>query len=340
MPEGSAPLQRERAALQLVDQLATPIALLDADGFVRHVNPALADGLRAQRVIGERLGQLAMGSAALEAEADRAIRQASSFIHRDHALGLSGGPSRCDVLLTPIALGRLVLAVEFHAYHDDAGGVAVRNRAMTRALAHELRNPLGGLRGAAQLILRAQISDDVAELAQIVMDEADRLARLTERLLAPSVPQFSATNVHEVIERVLALAAAEFPALQLQRDYDPSLPELQADADRLIQALLNLLRNAAQSGARSVLVKTRAERHLLVGDKVLRLGVRIDVIDDGPGIPDNLRDALFLPLVSGRAHGTGLGLPMALAIAHEHGGTLHCISQPGTTQFSLLLAVR
>jgi two-component system nitrogen regulation sensor histidine kinase GlnL len=146
-------------------------------------------------------------------------------------------------------------------------------------------------------------------------------------------------NVHEIVERVAALASAGADALEVRRDYDPSLPPVRVDADRVLQALLNLSRNALEAGARGLVLRTRAEHATRIGDQVVRLAARIDVVDDGRGVPAAVADTLYEPLVSGRADGSGLGLAIAREIAREHGGELGHVSRPGATVFSLLLPV-
>src|SRR5690606_27887010 len=169
----------------------------------------------------------------------------------------------------------------------------------------------------------------------------DRLAALVERLMNPAPPRaFEATNIHAVLERVRQLAEAEAGwSVKLVRDFDPSLPEFPGDADRLVQALWNLVRNALESGASTVALRTRAEHHVLIGDRPHRLALRVEIADDGRGVPEDLAERIFLPLVSGRAEGSGLGLPLAQQVAREHGGSLGYRSRPGHTVFTLLLPV-
>jgi len=196
------------------------------------------------------------------------------------------------------------------------------------------------VRGAAQLLRRHLDAPDLAELAELIMTEVDRVATLSDRLLRSGAkPRLARTNIHEVVERVAALLAAEPSAPQIRRDYDPSLPAINADADRLQQALLNLVRNAVEAGAQTLSLRTRAEHSARMGERTLRLALRIDVGDDGRGVPAELADTLFEPLVSGRADGTGLGLAIAREIAREHGGELSCVSRPGASVFTLLLPV-
>lgn len=330
----------------LLAQLGTPLLLLDAALRVVFVNDEMATWLSVQRLVGAGLDRIPFVDPALLEDAHRACREQRAIVHRGLTLSGTHGHvgRRCDVLLTPLlAAGpggdaaAPVLALEFHPLASDAPPAGE----LLQALAHELRNPLGGIRAAAQLLARGHRDAESQELCSILIEESDRLTRLAGRLLG-SAPEMrpATTNVHRVLERVAALAEAEFPGLGIRRDYDPSLPELAADADGLVQALLNLVRNAAQVGARTVTLRTRAERHVLLGRETVRLALRIDVIDDGPGVPEAIRDRLFDPWVSARPGGTGLGLATALAQVRSHGGSLSCRSLAGDTRFVMLLPVR
>ena len=210
-----------------------------------------------------------------------------------------------------------------------------------KGLAHEVRNPLAGLRGAAQLLARRVDDPDALRLLGVITAESDRLTALVDRLLRPEPPGARLpTNVHEVLEQVRLLAEADAGwSAVIQRDYDPSLPEVAADADRLVQAIWNLVRNALEADASEVRLRTRAERNVPVGEDVARLAVRIEVADNGHGVDESIAPRVFLPLVSGRADGTGLGLTLAQAVAREHRGTLTFRSRPGHTVFTLLLPV-
>ncbi|HXR62189.1 MAG TPA: ATP-binding protein [Rudaea sp.] len=251
---------------------------------------------------------------------------------------VSGHLFSADITASAVTDGVLL---EIHRIAPE-GAVAppARLSESLRGLAHEVKNPLAGIRGAAQLLKRRVAEPELAHLADMIMAEADRLANLADRLLhGGRKPHLSHVNLHEVIERARAVIASEAaPSVQLDRDYDPSLPRLRGDADRLLQLLLNLMRNALQAGAARVGVRTRAAHNVLIGDKPARLAARLDVIDDGRGVPESLGESLFLPLVSGRADGSGLGLALVQEIAREHGGiVVHDGSRPGQTVFSLLL---
>ena len=211
--------------------------------------------------------------------------------------------------------------------------------ASLKGLAHELRNPLAGIKGAGQLLARRVQDPESRELVELVQAEVARLAGLVDELLAPAPPRpHEALNIHAVLERVLRLAEQEAGwAVKLVRDYDPSLPDLDGDADRLAQAAWNLVRNAIQAGAATVTLRTRIEREARIGDGMHAQALRLEIIDDGRGVPAELAGQIFLPLVSGRADGTGLGLALAQQVAREHRGALAYRSRPGHTVFALLL---
>ena len=210
--------------------------------------------------------------------------------------------------------------------------------ASLKGLAHELRNPLAGIKGAAQLLARRS-EGDARELTGLIEAAVERLTSLVERLLSPAPPRaFEPVNIHAVLERVLRLAESEAGwVTRLQRDYDPSLPDLEGDADRLLQAVWNLVRNAIEAGAGTVQLRTRFEHGARIFDAPQIPAARLEIIDDGCGIPPELADQILLPLVSGRADGTGLGLALAQQVAREHRGALTWRSRPGHTVFTLLL---
>ena len=215
------------------------------------------------------------------------------------------------------------------------------NRLLLRNLAHEIKNPLGGIRGAAQLLEHELEKPSLREYTQVIIQEADRLRTLMENLLTPQqAPHFSALNVHEVLERVRSVVLAELSTgLRIQRDYDLSLPDLTGDKEQLIQVFLNLVRNAAQAmhGQGNIVLRTRIARQVTLMKKRYHLAVMIQVIDNGPGIPVHLRDKIFYPLVSGRADGHGLGLTLAQDFITQHHGSIEFDSEPGRTCFTVTL---
>ncbi|HEU0154029.1 MAG TPA: ATP-binding protein [Arenimonas sp.] len=331
----------------LTDSLATPLAWATAEGRLLACNPAFASwlGVSARRLVG-------MGLHELDAEQDRVAGLVPRLLPtgeplrvRRARLRFPGNADRfADVWLARTEDGGLRLeahpADEFPG-EDPATALPAALSAALKGLAHEIRNPLAGMKGAAQLLGRRVESDDARELVELIGSEVDRLAALVDRLLNPAPPRdFEPTNIHAVLERVRSLAETEAGwSVKLVRDFDPSLPEFPGDADRLSQALWNLVRNALESGASQVWLRTRAEHHVLIGDTAHRLAVRVEIADDGRGVPDDLAERIFLPLVSGRAEGSGLGLPLAQQVAREHRGSLGYRSRPGHTVFTLLIPV-
>jgi two-component system nitrogen regulation sensor histidine kinase GlnL len=218
-------------------------------------------------------------------------------------------------------------------------------REMIRGLAHEIKNPLGGVRGAAQLLARELPAPELAEYTNIIIREADRLRDLVDRLLGPN-QQLAAEslNVHEVFEHVRNLIAAETNnRVQLIRDYDPSLPYIHGDRGQLIQAILNIVRNALQASENLdncvITLRSRVQRQFTIGTERHRLVCRLTIEDNGPGIPDDMLQTIFMPMVTGRAEGTGLGLTIAQSVVTRHGGLLECRSEPGRTRFTIYLPV-
>ena len=336
-----------------LDRLTTPVAWTDASGHVTGCNTAFGRwlGISPRRLVDQPL-------AALESDGD-ALRRALSVQMADDgplrlrriALAYLGGEPRfADVWLSRDETGWLLEAHPVDEFPGDDPAIALPGAlsAALKGLAHELRNPLAGLKGAAQLLARrghdenGHFDANTRELTGLIESEVDRLAELLDRLLSPTPPAAHAPlNIHVALEKVLRLAETDAGwAVRLVRDYDPSLPELQGDADRLTQAIWNLVRNAIQAGAANVNLRTRAEHSVRIGDALHALALRLEIIDDGHGVPEDLTERLFLPLVSGRAGGSGLGLVLAQQIAREHGGSLTYRSRPGHTVFTLLLPLQ
>jgi two-component system nitrogen regulation sensor histidine kinase GlnL len=218
------------------------------------------------------------------------------------------------------------------------------NRELIRNLAHEIKNPLGGIRGAAQLLERELQDAELREFTQVIVKEADRLQSLMNRLLTPNrLPRIERVNIHEVMERVRTLLLAEFPeGLEIKRDYDTSLPEITGDKEQLIQAILNVARNAAQAtgGLGEIRMVTRIARQVTIARMRYRHAIAVSIEDDGPGVPPDLADRIFYPLVSGRQGGTGLGLSLAQSFVSQHHGLIEFESDPGRTRFTLVLPLR
>lgn len=332
-----AAVANPRVSTNLIDQMATGVALLDDALRFVHANAAFVELTGLARWRGCPLEVLGESSAALTALIERTLAAGSAATLRGLDLSVRADRVRVDATAIACTAGMLL---ELHAHNpQDAAPAAMTISHSLRGLAHEVKNPLAGLRGAAQLLQRRAADPDQRRLAELIITEADRLGALADRLLHPSgKPHLAMVNLHEAAERARAVIAIEAtPEVRIERDYDPSLPALRGDADRLQQLLLNLLRNALQAGATQVSLRTRAEHGAMVDGQSARLALRLDVIDNGRGVPDGLRETLFAPLVSGRVDGTGLGLALAREIASEHGGQLDFRSRPGHTVFSVLL---
>ena len=317
-------------------QMATGLALVDAGLRLQWINPALAEVLELgpRSAVGQPLAMLLRDPDGL-VQAGRVLAEQRPVQWRAAVLVAAGGREiTADVALQPFD-AELLLEVHALAEPPAAGSPL---SATLRGFAHEVKNPLAGLRGAAQLLQRRVDSEDLRALAGLIIDEADRLGTLANRLLRhDGAAQPGPVNIHQLLERLTDLLQAEPSPPRLRHDYDPSVPDLHGDADRLQQVLLNLARNAMEAGARTLTLRTRVEHGVRLGERMLRMALRVEVIDDGAGVPAALRDTLFQPLVSGRADGTGLGLALSREIAHEHGGELRYASRPGETVFSLQL---
>lgn len=221
------------------------------------------------------------------------------------------------------------------------------NKELIRNLAHEIKNPLGGIRGAAQLLQLEMPSKELTEYTQVIIHEADRLQTLVDRLLAPHRKPHVVgdVNIHEVCERVRSVLLVEFPkGLRIVRDYDTSIPEFRGDREQLIQAVLNIAHNAAQElgdqmaqGEAEIILRTRIARQVTFGKQRYKLALELHIIDNGPGVPPEIKDRIFYPLVSGRPGGSGLGLTLAQTFVQQHHGLIACESVPGRTDFTLLI---
>ncbi len=342
------------AALPSLEHLATAVMLLDDQSRIAYLNPAAEHlfGLSNANLIGHPLPYAFTHTEQLLGAIQSAL--ASHASHIEHELTLithstTGNKLHLSCTATPLQLPPYALLLEFHtidrplklAREEQMLDQTQANRLLLRNLAHEIKNPLGGIRGAAQLLEQELEKPALREYTQVVIQEADRLRSLMENLLTPQhVPHFSALNIHEVLERVRSVVLAELPEdLVIQRDYDLSLPELHGDKEQLIQVMLNIVRNAAQAmkGKGQITLRTRITRQVTLMKKRHRLAIAVQIIDNGPGIPGHLRDKIFYPLVSGRADGHGLGLTLAQDFVSQHQGSIEFESEPGRTCFTVTL---
>ena len=346
------------AALELLDSLVTSVFLLDRDLHITYLNAAAQTllGLSPNQALGRRITDAVRGAEALVPLFERARQGGEGVLQRELAWPAAGGIDRIlDCAVTEVALGGdahgLLLEIEDITQHRrltrenallaQLGG----SRLMVRQLAHEIKNPLGGLRGAAQLLERELLDPSLREYTRVIISEADRLTNLLDSMLGPGRPPAKQLiNVHELLERVYHLLRSEAPeGVTVDRDYDPSLPPLTVDPNHIIQAMLNLGRNALQalSGGNvqspRLILRTRAVSNVSVGAQRHRLVASIQFEDNGPGVLPEIRDTIFYPLVSGRSDGTGLGLGIAQDLVSRHGGLIEFDSAPGRTIFVISL---
>ena len=358
------------------DQLATMVALVRDDGHCLRVNSALENTLGVSRRTLQRSSiydwladpQPLRDTLAMVANNQVATSRFDALLRRgavggagSGAVGSLGGAGVASNTELPVhvivaqmdpPVGMLVELIEIEQQtrldrEERAQGLAQANKELVRNLAHEIKNPLGGIRGAAQLLQMEVTSKELTEYTQVIIHEADRLQTLVDRLLAPHrCPQVVAdVNIHEICERVRSLVLAEFPrGLKVQRDYDTSIPDFRGDREQLIQAVLNIAHNATQAlGARiaagdaGIVLRTRVARQATFGRQRFRLALELHIQDNGPGVPEAIRDRMFQPLVSGRDGGSGLGLTLAQTFVQQHQGTIECESVPGRTVFKMLI---
>lgn len=344
----------------IVDHQATAMVLLNHELHIDYMNSS-AESLFARsgnQVHGQPWNALFESHEALQQLLVRVLHEEVPTTQRSELLQLvaDGSKITVDMTLTPIrADHRQAVLVEFLSMDRiikisrEEASLAKQEaaRVLVRGLAHEVKNPLGGIRGAAQLLALELGDPALDEYTQVIIEEADRLRNLVDRILGSNkLPTWRPTNVHEVTERVLSLMRAEAgSSVEFVRDYDPSLPDLQGDSEQLIQAVLNIVRNGMEAlqsqgvanSDKRMTLRTRALRQFTIGQKRHRLVIRLMIEDNGPGIAEELMENMFYPMVSGRAQGTGLGLSIAQQIVTQHGGVIDCESEPGSTRFSVYL---
>jgi two-component system nitrogen regulation sensor histidine kinase GlnL len=335
-----------------LEYLATAVILLDDESRIAYINPSAEQlfDISDKNLHGLPLQQVFTHTEQLASAMQQAIHNNASYIEHDLTLGTHAhGRLHLRCAATPLQFTRRYLLLEFHpmdrplklAREEQMLDQTQANRLLLRNLAHEIKNPLGGIRGAAQLLEQELEKPSLHEYTQVIVQEADRLRSLMEKLLAPqNASHYSALNIHEVLERVRSVVLAEMPeGLMIKRDYDISLPALVGDKEQLIQVMLNIVRNAAQAmeGKGLIILRTRIASQVTLIKRRHRLAVMVQIIDNGPGIPPELQDKIFYPLVSGRADGHGLGLTLAQDFVSQHHGTIEFDSEPGRTCFTVLL---
>ncbi len=350
------------AALTGLDLLATAVVVIDDNQAVLHMNPAAENLFEASQTgaVGVKLERLLGVNAVLEAAIS--YSRANSCSYTEHEIEIAAnGRQHLNLACTvsPVDLGddRAAMLLEFRQIDQQLRverearllEQSQAHRELIRNLAHEIKNPLGGIRGAAQLLDRELERPALHEYTQVIIKESDRLQSLMDRLLTPHrLPLPGPVNIHEVLERVRSVMLAEFPQIAVRRDYDTSLPLLTGDREQLIQVVLNIVRNAAQAIKSSgmepaqgeIRLQTRIARQVTLVRRRYRHAVQITICDNGPGIPENMRERVFQPLISGREGGSGLGLTIAHNFITQHRGTVTFDSRPGRTCFTLLLPVQ
>jgi two-component system nitrogen regulation sensor histidine kinase GlnL len=345
-----------------LDLLSSSVLLLDDGHAIRYLNSAAENllAISSKTYVGSRLDSVIECPGALQEALDNAVAQGWSYTGQGIRLTRNDGVVlhlNCTVNPTDSTLAGLLVELwpidqQLKATREERQiSEQLASRELIRNLAHEIKNPLGGIRGAAQLLEHELNNPGLREYTQVIIKEADRLQDLMKRLLSPHRPmQPAPVNIHEILERVRSLLNAEFPqTLTVQRDYDTSLPDLVGDREQLIQAVLNIARNAAQaikgaagadadsasSGGGQITLRTRVDRQVTLAKRRHRLALELQVIDNGPGIPEDIRERMFYPLVSGRQGGSGLGLTLAQSFIQQHQGTIECESRPGYTCFTI-----
>jgi len=342
---------------RILESLNSVVLCFSADMRLRYINPAgeMMFAMSARHLLGLDIDELMQSEEALRDDLQECLSSNHPLIRHELTLMLLRDREMCvdltvsalvgqegepELLLEMTRLDRLLRITRDENLYSQQNAT----KELLRGLAHEVKNPLGGLRGAAQLLERELDSFELKEYTRVIIEEADRLQNLVDRLLGPnSVPKKREINIHEVLERVRSLVLIEVTeGLNIKRDYDTSLPELVADPDMLIQSILNIVRNASQALHQKgeITLKTRIERNYTIGHKRYRLVLKIDISDNGPGIDESIKEKIFFPMITGRAEGSGLGLSIAQSLIQQHSGIIECDSQPGYTCFSILLPIQ
>ena len=341
----------------LLDNLTTATLLLNEQLHLEYMNPAaeMLLAVSGQRSCGQFVTELFSESPEALASLHQSVKSAHPFNKREAVLITQSGQNlTVDYAVTPIlsrhppylALGLLPLGRLWPIPQEEARlSKQETTKMLVRGLAHEIKNPLGGIRGAAQLLARELQDAGLKDYTDVIIEESDRLRNLVDRMLGSNkLPSLAETNIHEVLERVCQLVDMETQGrITLVRDYDPSIPDLLIDREQMIQAVLNIVRNAMQALSSSpphngrITLRSRALRQFTIGHTRHRLVCKVEIIDNGPGISPELQQTIFYPMVSGRADGTGLGLAITQNIISQHQGLIECESHPGHTVFSLFL---
>ena len=349
----------EKLYHRLIDNQSTALLLLNADLRIEYLNNAAQDVLAVSgaRMRGQNFESVFNEGSDCVSEFEQAIHSGHPYTKRESRIELSEGRTLiADYTVTPIAGSQPFLLLEIFprdrwlriSREEHLIWQHEASRALIRGMAHEIKNPLGGIRGAAQLLSLELEEKSLKDYTEIIIQEADRLRALLDQMLGPNKKaEKSALNIHEVLERVASLISSEAAGnVKVCKDYDPSIPNIVGNAEHLIQATLNIARNALQAlntlpdeQTKKITFITRTIRQVTLGSKRHRIVCRIDIRDNGPGIPHELQDSIFYPMITNRAEGTGLGLTIAQQIINQHGGLIEYASEPGETCFTLFIPI-
>lgn len=340
----------------ILDNLSTAVVLLNPNLTIEYINPASENLFQfsSKQATGANLKRAMFVDDTFEEHLLNAISENHPISEHEATIKLTAGRKIIvDYVLTPIVQQNADTQLMLEITHMDRHIRIAREekllseqsatRNLVRGMAHEIKNPLGGLRGAAQLLERELPNESLKEYTQIIIGEADRLQSLVDRMLGPNnVPKKRNVSIHQILEHVRQLIQVELTEeehIYFKLDYDPSVPDIMADSDMMIQAVLNITRNAinALNGNGEITFRTRPLRHFTIGHTHHRLVLQTEIIDNGPGIPEDLQEQIFYPMVTGRADGTGLGLSIAQSLINQHDGLIKMNSRPGNTVFTIFL---
>ena len=340
--------------VRILENMNTAVLLLDSQLHISYINPAseMLFEISLRKATGLHCNQLILDPDSFSDRLNECLQTYHPFSERGLEIQVPLVRNiTVDCTVTPLfepqqenALLIEMIPMDRHLRISKEENLIAQTHAtqgLIRGLAHEIKNPLGGLRGAAQLLERELPEQELKEYTQIIIGEADRLQNLVNRMLGPnSLPNKSMINIHNITERVRSLVEVEAPDMvKITTDYDPSIPELKADPDQLIQVVMNLLRNAVQAVGETgtIIIRSRTSRQFTIGNTHHKLVLKLEIIDDGPGIPDDMLEEIFYPMITGHADGTGLGLTIAQSLINRHDGLIECKSKPGKTVFRILL---
>lgn len=336
----------------LANQLVTAVLILDQNLTICYVNPA-AEALLIKslyKLYGASFELIFANTSISKPRLEQLLATGQEFTDSDIVIQFSESHRfTAEITASAVEFGRIPHVLLEFKQIDQQKQISlevfqqqqwIAARDLIKGLAHEIKNPLGGLRGAAQLLSK-ELNSDQQEYTAMIIEQADRLTNLVDRLLGPNqLPQIESHNIHSVLEKVFqVISYSNEQDVVLKRDYDPSIPVIECDQEKIQQAVLNIVNNAIQAidAHHNITLRTRIASNSTINGKLIKLAVKISIIDDGPGIPANIQDTLFYPMVSGRSNGTGLGLSIAQTLINQHHGKLSCHSRLGHTEFVILL---